>query len=55
MCRRRMKRRDWNMARNLFNEPKIIWALGTFKQLKSARTDEFVSTVLQQVMESVGC
>jgi hypothetical protein len=46
-----MKKGDWNLARNLFNESKIRWGLGTFKQFKLARTDEFVSTLLQQVKE----
>jgi hypothetical protein len=51
MYRGRTNRGAWNLARNVFNLSKIIWALDTFKVLKSAGTDEIVVTLSQQGME----
>jgi hypothetical protein len=48
-----MKRGDWNLARRVINQPKIRWALGTFKPFKSAGTDGIVPVLLQQGAEHV--
>jgi hypothetical protein len=53
ICKRIMNREDWNLARRVINQSKIRWALGTFKQFKSAGTDGIVPVLLQQGAEHV--
>jgi hypothetical protein len=43
----RTNRADWNLARVIINQTKIRWALNTFKQFKTAGTDEIVPALLQ--------
>jgi hypothetical protein len=49
--RGRMNRGGVNLARNVFNQSKISWALGTSIPLKSAGTYEIVLALLQQGMK----
>jgi hypothetical protein len=41
-CDRITQRADWNLAKRVINQSRIIWALGTLKLFKAAGTDEFV-------------
>jgi hypothetical protein len=49
--RKRTKRRDWNLARNVTSQSNIRWVLDMFKPFKSVGTDELVPAILWQVME----
>jgi hypothetical protein len=53
ICERITNRGDWNLAKRVINQSKIRWALGTFKQFKSAGTDGTVPVLLQQRVEHV--
>jgi hypothetical protein len=51
ICKCTMKREDWNLNRNVINQSKIRWELGTFKLFKSEGTEENVTALLQQGAE----
>jgi hypothetical protein len=47
-CRHITNREDWNLAKHVISQSKIIWALGTFKPYKSAGTYGIVPALMQQ-------
>jgi hypothetical protein len=45
ICRCTTNRGDWNLGRNVINQSKIIWLIGTFKSFKPMGIDEIVPAV----------
>jgi hypothetical protein len=50
-CGHITNRGEWNMAKQVINQSKIRWALGTFKPFTSVGTDRIVPARLQQGVE----